>query len=114
MNSRRGCWSALSNPFDGQSIEAGLNAFSGNTSPNKFGVYVVAINDPQIARVCQDGQPATAMVEHAAHPLSSLAAITERRIHLDPQKARTFRTYDGVSPLSGIPPARSTAPGPAL
>jgi hypothetical protein len=67
---------ALPNPLDSQSIVTGLDSFSSYTPSKQIGIDVVAVNNPKIARVRHDVQPATALIEHAAHSLSPIAAIT--------------------------------------
>ena len=84
-----------------------------------FDCYLVAemiirrfdvLEHPVIARNGNDGETAWKVIESLAYPYPIRIHIALYAIH----RLRTLRTYPGVSRFLGIPPARLTAPGPAL
>lgn len=50
-------------PLDIETIVSGLSGFCSNLATQELGIEIVAIDHPQITRIGQDVQSATAMVE---------------------------------------------------
>lgn len=71
---------------------------------------VATFQHPMITRVGDDRQAPWNMLKASAYP----SAIRVHGAPYAPHRRNTLLTYAGVSRFRGIPPARETAPGPAL
>lgn len=80
----------FSKPFNLKAIVSGLDALCGHPSSQKIWIDVIAIDDPEIARIGEDVEPASAVIENTAHSFATVIALRGYRTHLAPPELQNI------------------------